>query len=102
MDCGLVAPVDVQSLAPGNWQQGGPAKLLLIIFQHSAAHALLQANGAAAAAAQDGGGTAAAQSAEPANEAEVLKRDLAELPPEAPLEAYEAMPVDKFGEALLR
>ncbi|KDD73115.1 hypothetical protein H632_c2521p0, partial [Helicosporidium sp. ATCC 50920] len=35
-------------------------------------------------------------------EAEQLRQDVANLPPEASLEAYEAMPVEAFGEALLR
>ena len=35
-------------------------------------------------------------------EAQVLKEDLNDLPPEASLEAYEAMPVEAFGEALFR
>jgi G patch domain/KOW motif-containing protein len=38
----------------------------------------------------------------PPSEAEVLKLDLEQLPPEASLEAYEDMPVEAFGEALLR
>jgi len=38
----------------------------------------------------------------PQDEAAQLKEDLASLPPEATLEAYEAMPVESFGEALLR
>ncbi len=65
----------------------------------------VQANGEAAPAA-NGDAAAAPQQAQQAQQAdaetETLKRDLAELPPEAPLEAYEAMPVDRFGEALLR
>lgn len=66
-----------------------------------------QANGEAPGAAAANGAAhavdaAAQQAQQPEGDAEVLKRDLAELPPEAALEAYEAMPVDKFGEALLR
>ena len=62
---------------------------------------LPQANGHTAAAAP-ADEQQQQQPGEAEREAEVLKRDLAELPSEAPLEAYEAMPVDKFGEALLR
>ena len=64
---------------------------------------MLQANGEAANG--EAAAAAAAAAERPAgveSEAETLKRDLAELPPEAPIEAYEAMPVEKFGEALLR
>lgn len=35
-------------------------------------------------------------------EAQLLKQDLDYLPPVASLEAYEAMPIESFGEALLR
>jgi G patch domain/KOW motif-containing protein len=45
--------------------------------------------------------TAAAPAAAP-SEAETLQRDLQDLPPMASLEAYEQMPVESFGEALLR
>ncbi|GAB4821489.1 hypothetical protein N2152v2_008535 [Parachlorella kessleri] len=58
-----------------------------------------QANGHAAAAARP---DEQQHPGEAERETEALKRDLAELPAEAPLEAYDAMPVDKFGEALLR
>ena len=36
------------------------------------------------------------------SDAELLQKELEDLPPEASLEAYEEMPVDAFGEALLR
>lgn len=49
----------------------------------------------------DGDGPAGT-SARPPSEAEQLKLDLEQLPPEASLEAYEEMPVESFGEALLR
>ncbi|KAG7668162.1 hypothetical protein KSW81_002061 [Nannochloris sp. 'desiccata'] len=45
---------------------------------------------------------AAARPLAPPSEAEVLKLDLEQLPPEASLDAYEEMPVESFGEALLR
>jgi len=35
-------------------------------------------------------------------DADVLKNELKDLPPEASLDAYEAMPVESFGEALFR
>ena len=44
----------------------------------------------------------AAHSVRPPSEAEQLHKDLLDLPPEASLEAYEEMPVESFGEALLR
>jgi len=48
------------------------------------------------------GSSATAKSLPPPSEAEVLKLDLEKLPPEASLEAYGEMPVESFGEALLR
>lgn len=45
---------------------------------------------------------ATAKALPPPSEAEVLKLDLKQLPSEASLEAYGEMPVESFGEALLR
>lgn len=48
-------------------------------------------------------GTASRQrKVESESEIETLRRDLESLPPQASLDAYEAVPVEAFGEALLR
>jgi G patch domain/KOW motif-containing protein len=52
--------------------------------------------------ATGGGGRGRDREAILDREADVLKSDLADLPPEASIEAYEAMPVEAFGEALMR
>lgn len=44
----------------------------------------------------------ASSARQPITETEAFHRDLGSLPPEASLEAYETMPVEAFGEALLR
>lgn len=51
---------------------------------------------------KDGSEPEAQPAPAPLTEAEALKRDLKDLPSEASLDAYEAMPVESFGEALLR
>lgn len=51
------------------------------------------------AAGREGGPRAAADDD---TEAQALRKDLQELPAVASLEAYEAMPVEAFGEAMLR
>mmetsp|Transcript_12936 Transcript_12936/g.33363 ORF Transcript_12936/g.33363 Transcript_12936/m.33363 type:complete len:503 (-) Transcript_12936:516-2024(-) len=51
-----------------------------------------------------GGGTALSQlmMSQQDKEAAQMKEDLERLPEQANMEAYEAMPIDKFGEAMLR
>lgn len=51
---------------------------------------------------KDANGKAPLHKTDSENELETLRRDLKSLPPEASLEAYEAVPVEAFGEALLR